>query len=145
AAYRIFSVLNNRGLDLTVADLLKAEVIGRIPAALQQEYTERWEAAEERLGSQGFSDFFGHLRTMYRRARATSSVLDEFRQYIIPAAPDVMRLIDDIVGPRASAYFVIKNAVYEHEDEEATARVKELLSWLARIDNADWMPPAILY
>ncbi len=28
AAYRIFSVLNNRGLDLTVADLLKAEIIG---------------------------------------------------------------------------------------------------------------------
>ena len=30
AAYRIFSVLNNRGLDLTVADLLKAEIIGRL-------------------------------------------------------------------------------------------------------------------
>lgn len=145
AAYRIFSVLNNRGLDLTPADLLKAEVIGRVPSTQQQDYTERWEAAEERLGSVGFSEFFGHLRTMYRRARANGSILDEFRQYIIPAAPDVMRLIDDIVGPRASAYYVIKNAGYDHEDAEAAAAINTLLRCLGRIDNTDWMPPAILY
>lgn len=39
AAFRIFSVLNSRGLDLTPADVLKAEIIGALPAHQQETYT----------------------------------------------------------------------------------------------------------
>jgi uncharacterized protein with ParB-like and HNH nuclease domain len=31
SAFRVFSVLNNRGLDLLPTDIVKADVIGRIP------------------------------------------------------------------------------------------------------------------
>jgi uncharacterized protein with ParB-like and HNH nuclease domain len=40
SAFRIFSVLNDRGLDLSVADILKAEIIGNIPEDEQENYTE---------------------------------------------------------------------------------------------------------
>jgi uncharacterized protein with ParB-like and HNH nuclease domain len=41
SAFRIFSVLNDRGLDLTVADILKSEIIGRIPPATQDALRQR--------------------------------------------------------------------------------------------------------
>jgi uncharacterized protein with ParB-like and HNH nuclease domain len=115
AAYRIFSVLNNRGLDLTVADLLKAEIIGVIPAYLQQTYTERWEGLEERLGSQSFSDFFSHLTAMYHKSSAHTTVLEDFRRHVAPVATDAQHLVDDIILPIGAAYHMVSRATYEHE------------------------------
>lgn len=145
SAYRIFSVLNDRGLDLTPADILKAEVIGQIAPMLQQEYDERWEDLEEKLGSKDFSEFFGHLRAMYRTSSAKTHLVDEFHQYVMPAAADAQHLVDDIVLPLGAAYHLVKTAAYEHADRENAARVNALLRWLNRIENADWMPPAIRY
>ena len=67
SAFRIFSVLNDRGLDLTVADILKSEIIGRIPAATQEAYVEKWEDAEVELGTQRFADLFSHIRMIHDR------------------------------------------------------------------------------
>src|ERR1700722_5183112 len=39
SAYRIFTVLNSRGLDLTNSDILKAELIGTITPSAQAAYT----------------------------------------------------------------------------------------------------------
>src|ERR1019366_2700083 len=55
SAYRIFSVMNDRGLNLSHADILKAEVIGKIPGeASQDAYGKKWETAEENLGREAF-------------------------------------------------------------------------------------------
>lgn len=145
SAYRIFSILNDRGLDLTTADILKAEVIGRIPSVLQQSYTERWEDLEEKLGARDFSDFFGHLRTMYRKTRAQTSIVDEFRTFVLPATPDAEHLIDEIILPLASAYRCVKTGSFEHDVSDATHQINFLFRWLNQIDNSDWMPPAIRY
>jgi hypothetical protein len=145
AAYRIFSVLNNRGLDLTVADLLKAEIIGAIGPDLQTEYTERWEALEERLGSTDFSEFFGHVTATYHKAPARATILEEFRQYVSSAAPDAQSLVDEIILPMGAAYYLILNAAYEPEQSEAAQRINTMLRWLNKIDNTDWAPVAISY
>ncbi len=47
SAYRIFSVLNERGLDLTPSDIFKARVLGNTPEAKEDEYTNIWEEWEE--------------------------------------------------------------------------------------------------
>ncbi|MEG4328309.1 DUF262 domain-containing protein, partial [Microcoleus sp. herbarium5] len=54
SAYRIFSVLNNRGLDLSITDILKADIIGKIPESQQEKYTKKWEDTEENLGRELF-------------------------------------------------------------------------------------------
>jgi len=145
AAYRIFSVLNNRGLDLTVADLLKVEIIGAIPPNLQTEYTERWEALEERLGSNDYSGFFGHMTAVYHKAPARATILEEFRQYAAPAASDAQHLVDDVILPMGAAYYLILNCAYEPEQSEAAQRINGMLRWLNKIDNTDWAPVAISY
>lgn len=61
SSYRIFSVLNERGLDLETSDILKSEVIGTIPESEQDAYTRRWEAEEEDLGREEFQNLFSHV------------------------------------------------------------------------------------
>jgi len=143
SAYRIFSVLNDRGLDLSYADILKAEIIGNVPAAAQAEYTTKWEDAEESLGRLDFQALFSHIRTIVRKARPKDTVLKEFREYVSEPTGDSRRLIDGTILPYATAYHTIVNAAYT--SGTGSERVNDLLRWLNRIDNIDWLPPAMLY
>ncbi|HLZ22115.1 MAG TPA: DUF262 domain-containing HNH endonuclease family protein [Ktedonobacterales bacterium] len=144
SAYRIFSILNDRGLDLSSADILKADIIGRIPESAQQTYTARWEDTEELLGREAFDDLLGHIRTIYRKnLQPREAMLDEFRTHVIGVVGDSQRLIDDLVVPYGRAYDVILHASYQHA--EGADRVNEPLRWLNRVDHMDWMAPAILY
>lgn len=143
SAYRIFSVLNDRGLDLTSADILKAEIIGQIPEIAQAEYTTKWDETEESLGREGFEELIRHIQAIYRKYNRSMSVLDGFRAHVIAAVADPHRLIDDVLVPYGSSYYVINNASYH--DPLSAERINGLLRWLNRLDNSDWVPPAMLY
>lgn len=143
SAYRIFSILNDRGLDLSHSDILKSEVIGRIPKAQQEEYNEKWENAEEELGRDAFSDLFGHTRTIFRKTKAKETILKEFREFVIKKAGDARNLIDEVLIPFADAFTTIQGANYE--STFGAEKVNGMLKWLSRIDNTDWIPPAILF
>jgi hypothetical protein len=143
SAYRIFMVLNNRGLDLSHSDILKSDIIGHVPAAEQEKYGDRWEETEELLGREAFIDLFSHIRMIYRKAKLKGTVLDEFRQIVMKQVADPKKLVDDVLVPFAEAYSNIKDADYE--SESGADEINRLLKWLGRIDNMDWVPPAILY
>ena len=143
SAYRIFTILNSRGLDLSQSDILKSEIIGRIGTAEQEKYTKRWEDAEESLGREAFSDLFSYTRTIYRKLKAKGTVLGEFREYVVKAVTDPKYLIDKVLIPFAYAYASISGRNYE--SSAGADSVNQLLRWLNRIDNVDWLPPAILF
>lgn len=142
SAYRIFSILNNRGLDLSHADILKAEIIGKLPAAISEDYSEKWEDTEDALGVDAFKDLFAHIRMIYRRQKMRDTILKEFRDYVVPRYP-AKDLIDKIILPLADAYQEIKEASFE--SSRLAEEVNDLFRWLNQIDNIDWMPPAISY
>lgn len=86
SAFRIFSVMNNRGMDLLVTDIIKADVIGAItPDSRQQDYNEKWESLEIQLGRSGFNDLFGHIRMIRMKAKAKKSLQEEFYKFVLPA------------------------------------------------------------
>ncbi|MGH2515927.1 MAG: HNH endonuclease family protein, partial [Ktedonobacterales bacterium] len=144
SAYRIFSILHDRGLDLSSADILKADIIGQIPEEAQQTYTARWEDTEELLGREAFDDLLGHIRTIHRKIpQPRETMLDEFRAHVIAVVGDSQRVIDDLVVPYGRAYDVVLHASYQHPD--GADRVNESLSWLNHVDHMDWVPPAIRY
>lgn len=143
SAYRIFSILNDRGLDLSHSDILKSEVIGRIPAKEQASFNDKWEDAEEELGRDAFSDLFAHTRMIFRRAKAKETILKEFREFVIRKVSDSKALINDVLIPFADAFATIQTASYE--STAGAEQVNEMLAWLGRIDNTDWIPPAIFY
>jgi uncharacterized protein with ParB-like and HNH nuclease domain len=143
SAYRIFSVLNTRGLDLLHSDILKSEIIGKVPSSDQERYGKKWEDAEEGLGRDAFADLFSHVRTIYRKLKLKGTILSEFREYVVKKVPDPKKLIDDVLIPMADAYSDIRLANYEAAS--SADEINRLLKWLNRIDNVDWLPPAILY
>ena len=134
--------MNARGLDLRLSDLLKAEIIGAIPTEQQEKYTNIWEDEEVDLGRETFQELFAHIRMIYRKAKLRETALNEFRRHIQPQK-EPQKFIDEIFKPYSDSLEIIKTATYE--STEGAEAVNSLFRWLKRIDNFDWVPPAILY
>jgi hypothetical protein len=143
SAFRIFSVLNNRGLDLMPSDILKAEVVGAIPENLRGKYSRRWEDVEEELGRAGFNDLFGHIRMLHVKVKQKRTLVEEIRDFVLPNAGSPTSFIDDTLEPYGEAFEILKTAGYQ--STERADEVNDLLRWLQKIDNIDWIPPAILF
>jgi hypothetical protein len=142
SAYRIFSVLNDRGLDLSPADILKAEIIGAIPEEDQQRYTRRWEDTEDDLGRDSFRDLFSHIRMIHRKSKPQDTLLKEFRNFVRPTS-DPRHFVDATLLPMAESYGTILGASYD--GDRRVGPVNSYLRWLNRVDNVDWIPPAMSY
>lgn len=141
SAFRIFSVLNDRGLDLSTADILKADVIGMIPAARVDEYTRKWEDAEERLGAADFDKLISHIVMLHNRQKTRESVLKTFRAKVRGAERPI-GFIDEELLPYAEAFATIQGSDWEGERHEA--EINRALRFLNRLDNSDWIPPALM-
>lgn len=142
SAFRIFTVMNSRGLDLLPTDIIKSTVIGSLPKEKQQGYTEKWEGLEELTGRDGFNEVFTHTRTIFVKERQKKTLREEFEEYVLKTvSPE--QLIDDYLVPYTNAYVQLKNCEFtatHHADE-----VNGLLFWLNKTNNSDWMPPAIKF
>jgi hypothetical protein len=141
SAFRIFSVLNDRGLDLTVADILKAQILGGIPELEQDAYVEKWESAEVKLGTKNFADLFSHIRMVYDRKKLRTTVLEGFRSAVSLADPKAF--IDDQLLPLADASSCVLDLSYECADKQIQSAINRTLRWLLRISDRDWMPVAL--
>ena len=141
SAYRIFGVMNSRGLDLTATDILKAQIIGAVPEAARKAYTEKWEALESDLGRDGFGELFSHIRMVYRKAKPQGTLLKEFGEHVAPADPVVF--VDQVLSPMAQAFREISDADYA-STRHAEA-INDALRWLNRLEFKDWMPPALAF
>ncbi len=143
SAFRVFSVLNNRGLDLLPTDIIKAEVIGKLPEEKRNAFNDRWEELEVATGRDGFTELFGHIRMIYARFKARRMLLEEFREHVLSRVASSEALVDEVVAPYAEAYLIAKNAQYV--SSAAADKINELFTWLNRIDNSDWLPVAIAF
>jgi uncharacterized protein with ParB-like and HNH nuclease domain len=142
SAYQIFSVLNDRGLDLSLSDILKAEVIGKIADCEKEAYAKKWDDIQEDLGRERFQYLFTHIRMIYRKSKPKESILKEFRLYVQPTN-NPKNFIDEILCPYANSYFDINRVNYRHH--QCADKINKLFGWLKQLDNSDWIPPAILY
>jgi len=143
SAYRIFSVLNERGLELSPSDIFKARVLGKVPEADQEVYTDRWEDLEEGLGREQFGELFSHIRMLFARAKQRETILREFDTAVFSKVPPGPAFVDDVLVRYAYAFDTIRSCSYVSTDNAAAVNV--LLGWLGRLDNFDWIPPAILW
>lgn len=141
-AFRIFNVLNDRGKDLTIADILKSEILEKIPDNEQNSYTEKWEGCETKLGIDNFKDFFSHLRAIYAKKKAEKSILVEIREYVKPTESP-KEFIDEVLIPFTNAYLnILKN---DYVSPLLAESINEQFKKLNRIAHTDWIPPAIYY
>lgn len=142
SAFRVFSVMNSRGLDLLPTDIIKSMTIGKLPKDEEQKYTEKWEELENLTGRDGFNEVFTHTRTIFVKERPKKNLLDEFKEYVIKQTSP-KSLVDEYLIPYTEAYVCLKNC--DFSSTQNAEEINELLLWLNKTNNHDWMPPAIKF
>ena len=142
SAYRIFSVLNDRGLDLSPTDILKAEIIGALSEGIRSRYTEIWEEIEENLGRDRFRDLFAHIYMISMKSRPRGTLQQEFQEHVLKSM-DREEFIDRMLVPYAEAYVTVTGASYQSTG--GSGEVNRYLRYLNRLENFDWIPPAMAF
>lgn len=142
SAHRIFEVMNDRGLELSPTDILKSDVLSKIPSDSQAGYARKWESYEEDLGRGGFRNLFAHIRMIYRRDKQRSTLPVEFRDSVLSKYA-AQQFVDEVLEPYAEVYGILSDASYESSEDPRA--VNRLLRHLKRIGNVDWIPPAMFY
>lgn len=146
AAYRIFSVLNNRGLDLAPIDILKADVLGAFRNIYKNDeqknrtYAKEWTRIESDLGRDAFGELFAHVRTIYAKQKQRSTLVKEFKEHVTDYNTPTI-LVDDIIKPYAEIWDFLRNANFEAT--ECADQINKHLGWLNLVDFKDWVPPAL--
>ncbi|MFD6894122.1 DUF262 domain-containing protein [Rhodococcus sp. NPDC060086] len=143
SAHRIFSVMNSRGLDLSAADIFKARVVGDVVESRRDEYADRWDDAEEALGTDDFAELFLHIRTIVVKERPKKELLKEFEELVLSSyiPGKGADFVDTVVVPYAEAYGVLRDQNYT--SSSGAENVNRWLKRLNQLDNGDWRAPAL--
>lgn len=80
-AFRLFTVLNSRGVKLRNSDILKAQNLGATNEQDRIRWAKKWESTENYFG-EDFDNFLSHLRTILVKQKASVSLLKEFEDNI---------------------------------------------------------------
>lgn len=141
SAFRIFSVLNDRGLSLLPSDILKAQILGGIHDDKRLYYTDKWEDIETDLGREAFNSLLSHIRMIYAHTKQQGTLVGEFKQFIIDKTANKEEILNNIIDPYAKSYNEILRK--EYQNSVGAEEVNDLLEWLNRLDDSDWIPPVI--
>ncbi|MBD9149606.1 MAG: DUF1524 domain-containing protein [Spirochaetia bacterium] len=143
SAFRIFSLMNSTGLDLLPTDIIKADIIGKIPEGEKELYAEKWEDLENDTSLNGFYDMFAHIRMIEAKKKAEKSLLEEFKEKVLVKYQNNPKaFIDNVLTPYTVTYCYLKT---KWNTEESSLSIKHSLMWLNKIDNSDWLPVALEY
>ncbi|MDH5203876.1 MAG: DUF262 domain-containing HNH endonuclease family protein [Nitrospirota bacterium] len=82
SAFRLFMVLNDRGLRLTASDLLKTDALSVIAEPEQEIYASLWETVEDELGRDELENLIGFIRTNLVKEKAKKSLWEEYQEKI---------------------------------------------------------------
>ena len=81
-AFRLFTVMNSRGIKLRNSDILKADNLGKITENNKRlDLAKKWEETENYF-AEDFDAFLSHLRTILVKQKAAVSLLKEFEDNI---------------------------------------------------------------
>ncbi|WP_040259333.1 DUF262 domain-containing protein [Pseudomonas massiliensis] len=92
-AFRLFTILNDRGIPLSSSDILKAKNLGAVTKESERsKWAEYWEEVEGEMGRDEFDRFLSLVRTIYVKDKAREGLLREFDERIYGARPPLLAL-----------------------------------------------------
>lgn len=136
-AHRMFTVLNATGRPLARNDILKAALLGSVPAAALDRATAAWDAAQTRLGTD-FDSLFSHLRTIHHRS---STHIISGVQKLAQDQGGAEWFITGLLAPAAVAFDDIRRG--RHAGAPQSAAIAGSLRHLGWLRGGDWIPPAL--
>jgi hypothetical protein len=147
--HRIFTVLNDRGLDLETQDIVKAEVLSAFRGDDGKAAEQAWDDAASRVvdahdakeqKNKRFSEFFSHIRTIYGQHKAP--VIVGVRTVVREVGGE-KPFLKDVVEPYSAVVELILKA--NHAGSADSTEINRRLTYLGWQRSADWMPSTMLW
>lgn len=142
-AFRMFTILNDRGIPLTSADILKSVNIGAISDKDDlKKYSKIWEDIEGKYGN-NFDRFLVFIRNILVKQKANANLLDEFETNIyekekLKKGKDTIDLL--------SRYDEIYDEIIELDNKQLSNEYKNLITIMKiGLQSEDWIPPLMYY
>jgi hypothetical protein len=137
-AHTIFSVLNDRGQPLARGDILKAQILGAIPATRQAAVAGRWADMEQRLGG-SLEELLTLVRTAEGRTR--SRTIEDLRT-LIERAGTADAFVEHTLVPYADILETIQRCGTSRS--LVPERIDRAVSYLGWLQGADWVAPLMV-
>ncbi len=156
-AFRLFTILNDRGMPLRNSDILKSINLGALQTDQEKKkYATLWESAESELG-ENFDRFLSHVRTILVKEKARLSLLQEYEDKIYdpkekdkatnlkkPALLKKGKETFDFIKLHLEKYQQIISG--NNYDITGSFRFDNLIkTMLVGLPATDWLPPLLRY
>lgn len=141
-AFRLFTILNDRGIPLSNADILKSINIGEIGEEDLDEYSKHWEYLEEKY-HKGFDRFLSFVRTILLKNKPSSNLLDEYekniyQKNILKKGKNTIDFLIELDG--------IYDKIIDLNDENLSNEYKNLVTIMKLgLHSDEWIPTALSY
>ena len=147
-AFRLFTILNNRGIPLSNSDILKAKNLGAITGEKDRsKWAEYWEEVEGEMGRDEFDRFLSLVRTIYVKDKAREGLLKEFDERIYGSKPPLLALGSDTFEAVRAYKDAFDQAI--QFDDLPTALGNEYRNRInvmrKGLPSTDWIPPVLAW
>lgn len=141
-AFRLFTILNDRGIPLSNADILKSINIGEVSEDDLDEYSKNWEYLEEKY-NKGFDRFLSFARTILLKNKPTSNLLDEYEKNIYKK-----RILKK--GKNTIDFLIHLDDIYDNiidlQSKELSNDYKNLITIMKMgLHSDEWIPALLSY
>jgi len=139
SAYRLFNVLNARGLSLSNGDLLKNQLFGISTSELEQSKIEQyWNQLEDIIKIKNLDSFLGHYRTALKSTKSKKDLYQEYVDYLKDNNITAEDFCKNLVTASKN-YNKLKNISF---DDNKTVK---LVQSLFNVSYDEWIPAVLAY
>lgn len=141
-AFRLFSIMNDRGLKLSNADILKSSNLERLADKNDvDDFAKKWEDMQADLGND-IDRFLLYVRNMILKSRVKTNLLDEYENNIFKTG--LLKRGDDFFKYVFKTY-EIYDKIINLTDNDDIAFGNFIRVLLGSMQNTEWIPSVLLY
>lgn len=149
SAFRLFNVLNTRGLPLNTSDILKSENIGEIKdESMRLQYAKIWRDIEDNLGKEELENVIAFIRTIQIKEKAKLSIYEEYRREIFSKGHlkkgvefiDYVKEVAEIYTERILEGKITLGKTSKDNEYKNTITILRTF-----VPFSDWVPPLIAF
>ncbi|GEA30837.1 DUF262 domain-containing protein [Clostridium diolis] len=148
-AFKLFTIVNDRGLQLRRVDILKATNLS--PSVMNEsdlkKYAALWEQIEEDLGSELFEKLISYIRTIEVKEKAKDDILKEYENLIF--SKNKILKGKDFIEYLNNYKAIYEKLLLDKDVLKGDSREIEYINLLNImtdfLPSTDWIPPILYY